>query len=118
MLSYQSGEALQSMRRKPSFITSNKRLGGRRHARSRSPQPSAPLSIRYDFDVFALVHLIYLKQIGAGFTNDEGQKVAVSSYELAPAGVILDAELTLATPERLWYFIQHHCNSDRRLIKV
>ncbi|EDR08787.1 iron-containing alcohol dehydrogenase [Laccaria bicolor S238N-H82] len=40
--------------------------------------------------------------IGAGFTNDEGQKVAVSSYELAPAGVILDAELTLATPERLW----------------
>lgn len=41
-------------------------------------------------------------QIGAGFTNDEGQKVAVSSQELAPAGVILDAELTLATPERLW----------------
>jgi len=40
--------------------------------------------------------------IGAGFTNDEGQKVAVSSQELAPAGIILDAELTLATPERLW----------------
>jgi len=39
---------------------------------------------------------------GAGFTNDDGQKVAVSSQELAPAGIILDAELTLATPERLW----------------
>jgi len=39
---------------------------------------------------------------GGGFTNDEGKKVAVSSQELAPAGVILDAELTLATPERLW----------------
>ncbi|KAF8161165.1 alcohol dehydrogenase IV [Crassisporium funariophilum] len=40
--------------------------------------------------------------IGAGFTNEDGQKVAVSSQELAPAGIILDAELTLATPERLW----------------
>ena len=26
----------------------------------------------------------------------------VASAELAPAGIILDAELTLATPERLW----------------
>lgn len=40
--------------------------------------------------------------IGAGFTNDEGEKVAVSSQDLAPAGIILDAELTLPTPERLW----------------
>ncbi|KAF9481548.1 alcohol dehydrogenase IV [Pholiota conissans] len=40
--------------------------------------------------------------IGAGFTNDEGIKVSVNSNELAPAGIILDAELTLATPERLW----------------
>ncbi|OBZ67195.1 Maleylacetate reductase [Grifola frondosa] len=40
--------------------------------------------------------------IGAGYTNDEGMKVAVSSQELAPAGIILDAELTLSTPERLW----------------
>jgi alcohol dehydrogenase class IV len=46
--------------------------------------------------------VIHCHQIGAGFTNDEGQKVAVSSQELAPAGIILDAELTLATPERLW----------------
>jgi len=29
----------------------------------------------------------------------------VSSQELAPAGIILDAELTLATPERLWYIL-------------
>ncbi|THH32300.1 hypothetical protein EUX98_g1897 [Antrodiella citrinella] len=40
--------------------------------------------------------------IGAGFTNEQGVKVAVSSQYLAPAGIILDAELTLATPERLW----------------
>ena len=26
----------------------------------------------------------------------------MASAELAPAGIILDAELTLATPERLW----------------
>lgn len=41
-------------------------------------------------------------QIGTGFTNDQGDKTGVSSQELAPAGIILDAELTLATPERLW----------------
>ena len=41
-------------------------------------------------------------QVGAGYTNEQGQKVAVSSPQLAPAGIILDAELTLATPERLW----------------
>ncbi|KAI0779924.1 iron-containing alcohol dehydrogenase [Fomes fomentarius] len=40
--------------------------------------------------------------IGAGYTSEDGHKVAVSSPELAPAGIILDAELTLATPERLW----------------
>ncbi|RXW25000.1 hypothetical protein EST38_g850 [Candolleomyces aberdarensis] len=40
--------------------------------------------------------------IGAGFTNDAGEKVAVSSQDLAPAGIILDGELTLPTPERLW----------------
>jgi len=39
---------------------------------------------------------------GAGYTNEQGMKVAVSAQELAPAGIILDAELTLATPERLW----------------
>ncbi|KAL0956510.1 hypothetical protein HGRIS_002651 [Hohenbuehelia grisea] len=40
--------------------------------------------------------------IGAGYTNEEGAKVAVSSHQLAPAGIILDAELTLATPPKLW----------------
>ena len=44
--------------------------------------------------------------------------MGVGSHELAPAGVILDAELTLATPERLWYVIQDYLNSDLRLIKV
>ncbi|KAJ7067863.1 alcohol dehydrogenase IV [Mycena amicta] len=40
--------------------------------------------------------------IGAGYTDETGAKVAVSHQELAPAGIILDAELTLATPTRLW----------------
>ncbi|OJT15914.1 Alcohol dehydrogenase 2 [Trametes pubescens] len=40
--------------------------------------------------------------VGAGFTTEEGVKVAVNAPELVPAGIILDAELTLATPERLW----------------
>ncbi|KAL5528036.1 hypothetical protein ACEPAF_7172 [Sanghuangporus sanghuang] len=39
---------------------------------------------------------------GAGYTNESGDKVAVATPELAPAGIILDAELTLTTPERLW----------------
>ncbi|KAG6908034.1 hypothetical protein DXG01_006453 [Tephrocybe rancida] len=38
----------------------------------------------------------------AGYTDDTGNKVAISSPSLAPGGIILDAELTLATPERLW----------------
>ncbi|KAI0717294.1 hypothetical protein C8T65DRAFT_828326, partial [Cerioporus squamosus] len=40
-------------------------------------------------------------QVGAGYRNDEGHKVALFAPELGPSGVILDAELTLATPERL-----------------
>ncbi|KAK0474841.1 alcohol dehydrogenase IV [Armillaria novae-zelandiae] len=40
--------------------------------------------------------------IGAGYTNDQGQKAVVSSKRLIPASIILDAELTLPTPERLW----------------
>jgi alcohol dehydrogenase class IV len=41
-------------------------------------------------------------KVGAGYTDETGQKTAVSSPHLAPAGIILDAELTLPTPERLW----------------
>ncbi|KAJ6510283.1 alcohol dehydrogenase IV [Mycena vitilis] len=40
--------------------------------------------------------------VGAGYTDEKGNKVGVSSQLLAPAGVILDAELTLPTPSRLW----------------
>jgi alcohol dehydrogenase class IV len=40
--------------------------------------------------------------VGAGFTNDQGKKESISNPQLAPSGIILDAELTLATPERLW----------------
>ena len=41
-------------------------------------------------------------QIYAGFTNEEGKKVGVGLQEMVPAGIILDAELTLGTPQRLW----------------
>ncbi|KAG0706128.1 alcohol dehydrogenase IV [Suillus ampliporus] len=40
--------------------------------------------------------------VGAGHTNKQGDKVVVSHQELAPVGIILDAELTLSTPEQLW----------------
>ncbi|KAG6378174.1 alcohol dehydrogenase IV [Boletus reticuloceps] len=40
---------------------------------------------------------------GAGYTDEQGNKVGVSDPMISPAGVILDAELTLATPEELWY---------------
>ncbi|KAJ7179558.1 alcohol dehydrogenase IV [Mycena filopes] len=40
--------------------------------------------------------------IGAGYTDENGNKVAVSNPLLAPAAIILDAELTLPTPSRLW----------------
>ncbi|KAF9222544.1 alcohol dehydrogenase IV [Gyrodon lividus] len=39
---------------------------------------------------------------GAGYTNEQGNKVSVSDPMIAPAGIILDAELTLATPDELW----------------
>ncbi|TCD71618.1 hypothetical protein EIP91_007365 [Steccherinum ochraceum] len=40
--------------------------------------------------------------IYAGFTNEDGRKVGVGTQEMVPAGIILDAELTLGTPQRLW----------------
>ncbi|THV02331.1 alcohol dehydrogenase IV [Dendrothele bispora CBS 962.96] len=40
--------------------------------------------------------------VGAGYTDDNGVKVAVTDPKLVPSGIILDAELTLPTPERLW----------------
>ncbi|KAG9093427.1 hypothetical protein FRC06_011529 [Ceratobasidium sp. 370] len=40
--------------------------------------------------------------MNAGYTNEEGHKVSVSSPELCPDAVILDANLTVHTPERLW----------------
>ncbi|KAF8742029.1 hypothetical protein RHS02_04049, partial [Rhizoctonia solani] len=38
----------------------------------------------------------------AGYTNEEGNKVAVSNPELVPDAVILDGSLTVYTPIRLW----------------
>jgi alcohol dehydrogenase class IV len=66
--------------------------------------PTTLSAAEYTVSRYTLVNIIPYKspQIGAGFMNDEGVKVSVSSQELAPAGVILDAELTLPTPERLW----------------
>ncbi|KAK7005866.1 alcohol dehydrogenase IV [Favolaschia claudopus] len=40
--------------------------------------------------------------MGAGYTNEDGEKVAVTHQLLPPAGVILDAELAMPTPSRLW----------------
>lgn len=57
---------------------------------------------------FAELLIGSLAQIGAGYTNEQGAKVAVSSQQLAPAGIILDAELTLATPEKLWSAANSH----------
>lgn len=41
-------------------------------------------------------------QFGGGFSDAEGVRTRFVAPELAPAGIILDAELTLATPEWLW----------------
>ncbi|KAG8720762.1 hypothetical protein FRC09_009056 [Ceratobasidium sp. 395] len=40
--------------------------------------------------------------MNAGYTNEEGNKVSVNNPELCPDAVILDANLTIHTPERLW----------------
>lgn len=44
----------------------------------------------------------YGRQIGAGYTDEKGVKTSLNSQELAPAAIILDAKLTLSTPDRLW----------------
>jgi len=41
-------------------------------------------------------------QAGAGYKDENGQKTGLGGHDLPPAAVILDAELTLSTPERLW----------------
>ncbi|OCB88945.1 alcohol dehydrogenase IV [Sanghuangporus baumii] len=38
----------------------------------------------------------------SAYTDESGEKSTVSDLGLAPSGVILDAELTVSTPERLW----------------
>lgn len=38
----------------------------------------------------------------AGYKNDKGAKVGISNEQIAPAGIILDAEVTLSTPDWLW----------------
>ncbi|QRV91210.1 iron containing alcohol dehydrogenase family protein [Ceratobasidium sp. AG-Ba] len=40
--------------------------------------------------------------MNAGYTNEDGHKVSVNDPELCPDAVILDTDLTLHTPERLW----------------
>jgi alcohol dehydrogenase class IV len=39
---------------------------------------------------------------GAGYTNENHQKVAVQDPNIAPQVIILDSEVTLSTPEKLW----------------
>ena len=43
----------------------------------------------------------------AAYTDEASQKKLLSSSYLVPSGIILDAELTLATPERLWSVTPH-----------
>jgi len=40
--------------------------------------------------------------VNAGFTNEQGDKHSVAAQQLVPSAILLDGELTLATPERLW----------------
>ncbi|UJR11497.1 hypothetical protein I4U23_015677 [Adineta vaga] len=40
--------------------------------------------------------------IGAGYTNEEGKKIAKKSSETGSSAIILDANLSLSTPNRLW----------------
>ncbi|KIY50306.1 Dehydroquinate synthase-like protein [Fistulina hepatica ATCC 64428] len=39
---------------------------------------------------------------GVGYTDEEGNKAMIASPGLAPAGIIIDAELSVFTPSRLW----------------
>lgn len=41
-------------------------------------------------------------QAGAGYKDENGHKTGLAGHDFPPAAVILDAELTLSTPERLW----------------
>lgn len=64
---------------------------------------AAEYTVRGPFrDYISLVTTLISRKFGAGYTDETGQKTSVASPYLAPAGVILDAELTLPTPERLW----------------
>jgi alcohol dehydrogenase class IV len=63
---------------------------------------AAEYTVSYQKTQLELLYLLKTRQIGAGFTSEHGEKIGVHSHGLAPAGIILDAELTLATPERLW----------------
>ncbi|KAL5524167.1 hypothetical protein ACEPAG_8340 [Sanghuangporus baumii] len=38
----------------------------------------------------------------SAYTDENGEKITISDRGLTPSGVILDAELTVSTPERLW----------------
>lgn len=41
-------------------------------------------------------------QPGAGYKDENGHKTGLGGPDFPPAAVILDAELTLPTPEKLW----------------
>ena len=54
-----------------------------------------------------LADVLTLQKAGGGYTDEAGHKSHLYSLYLPPSGVILDAELTLATPERLWSVVPH-----------
>ncbi|KIK28051.1 hypothetical protein PISMIDRAFT_27863 [Pisolithus microcarpus 441] len=41
-------------------------------------------------------------QCGAGYTDEQGNKASIANPMIAPYGIILVAELTMMTPEKLW----------------
>jgi len=41
-------------------------------------------------------------QASGGYKDEDGHKTRLEGSDFAPTAVILDAELTLPTPERLW----------------
>jgi hypothetical protein len=58
-----------------------------------------------NFPLMILSNVLIFRKWGAGYIDEAGQKTTMSSPYLAPSGVILDAELSLVTPERLWYVL-------------
>jgi alcohol dehydrogenase class IV len=61
---------------------------------------AAEYAVSTDLFVLKLVDKIF--QYVAGYKNEQGAKMGIIGEHLVPAGIILDAEVTLSTPVWLW----------------